>query len=351
MNRKRIEAHLNRAIEQLIPDLFESLANTPIRKMEKHDYITHQEVAEQPNYQQQLITVSVSIMLIICILINWFQFISVDSIVSIDVNPSIEITTNKWNKVLGIKAFNYDGDIILDPINLKNTDLSIALNAIFDSMFQMDFIGKDSNVILVSVHNKNATSAAKLHELIIKDISSCLRKKEVKPMILQQTILSHNKPKKLAKEYNISLGKLNFLKELIALDSSLKIEELAPLSLQELLQVAKEKEIDLHELVDYEDSYLNKESNINNYENKQENEGVDEDDEDNEKNIINSVFMSIDNIPHPILHNNGVEDLDDDDCDEDDSVVDDDDDCDEDDSVVDDDDDSDEDDSVVDDDD
>ncbi|HBL68385.1 MAG TPA: hypothetical protein DDZ70_06730, partial [Firmicutes bacterium] len=62
MNRKKIAAHLNSAITQLVPDLFDIVANTPVIKMEKHDYVTRQEEAEKPKYRLQLIAACVGVM-------------------------------------------------------------------------------------------------------------------------------------------------------------------------------------------------------------------------------------------------------------------------------------------------
>lgn len=55
---------------------------------------------------------------------------AVDSVIDIDVNPSIEIKANKNDKVIDVSAINNDGVDILDGMNLKESNLKVAVNAI-----------------------------------------------------------------------------------------------------------------------------------------------------------------------------------------------------------------------------
>ncbi len=54
---------------------------------------------------------------------------TVDSIVSLDVNPSIELKIDSNEKVVETSARNEDARIILDDMDLKGTDLNVAVNA------------------------------------------------------------------------------------------------------------------------------------------------------------------------------------------------------------------------------
>ena len=76
-----------------------------------------------------------------------------DSHVDIDVNPGVEIVTNKKNKVLEVQSTNQDGASVIDGMNLKNTDLKVAVNALIGSMVQKGYITSDNTGILVTVRN------------------------------------------------------------------------------------------------------------------------------------------------------------------------------------------------------
>lgn len=253
MDKKRVKIHLKHALEQSRPDLSDILAAASVRKMEEHDYFTKQEIVEKHKYLKHFSAACVGFVIIIGIIAGWYQFGSVDSVIIIDVNPSIEITTNRQDKVLNIKALNFDADIIVKKVNHKNVKLDAAIDAIIDSMYKSGYINVGSSTILVSVQNKDTLKTSILKDRIAKDIRSYLMGTEVKPRILLQGISSDSNLENLSKEYNISSGRIILIKQITKLDNSLNIEQLAPLSLQELIQLVKDKQLNLNAIVDYED--------------------------------------------------------------------------------------------------
>ena len=54
---------------------------------------------------------------------------AVASVVSLDVNPGVKLEVNRREKVLSAVALNDDADDILDGMELKGTDLNVAVNA------------------------------------------------------------------------------------------------------------------------------------------------------------------------------------------------------------------------------
>lgn len=284
MKNKTIEARLNKEIEQTVPDIFDSIVNAPIVKMEEHDYITRQSMVKKSKYQKKLLAVCINFILIIIVFTSRYQFSTTDSIIDIDVNPSIEINLNRQGKVLRVNAFNDDANIILGDMNLKKVDLDFAINAIMGSMVKKGYINSNSNAILISVQNKNAVKAGKLHEHIADSITSSLSKTGITPAIVQQNISPDDELKKLSKEYNVSLGKMIFVKQLAGLDNSLDFKKLSKLSLQELMEIIKNNQIDIHKFVNYEDNDFddddeNEEDNQDDY-----NDEIDDDSDDKDDN-------------------------------------------------------------------
>ena len=76
--------------------------------------------------------------------------------ISLDVNPSVEIIVNRQDKVLEANSRNADGDVILKEMDLKGSDLNVAVNAIIGSMVRNGYINELSNSVLVSVNSKDA---------------------------------------------------------------------------------------------------------------------------------------------------------------------------------------------------
>ena len=82
-----------------------------------------------------------------------------DSHVDIDVNPGVEIITNKNNKVIEIQSTNKDGKAVIDGMDLKNAELKVAVNALIGSMVQKGYIENNNTGILVTVRNNNPNKA------------------------------------------------------------------------------------------------------------------------------------------------------------------------------------------------
>ena len=157
-----------------------------------------------------------------------------DSHVDIDVNPGVEIVTNKKNKVLEVQSTNQDGASVIDGMDLKNTELKVAVNALIGSMVQKGYLQNDNTGILVTVRNDNEDRANKIKAEVLNDINTALLTNSVKAIVMNQIIKSPVVAKKFATENNISIGKAVFILNLTAKDSSLDAKELAKMKVSEV---------------------------------------------------------------------------------------------------------------------
>ena len=175
-----------------------------------------------------------------------------DSHVDIDVNPGVEIVTNKKNKVLEVQSTNQDGANVIDGMNLKNTELKVAVNALIGSMVQKGYIQNDNTGILVTVRNDNEDRANKIKAEVLNDINTALLTNSVQAIVMNQIIKSNVVAKKFATENNISIGKAVFILNLTAKDSSLDAKELAKMKVSEIARLVVQKGIDIRDIVDYD---------------------------------------------------------------------------------------------------
>lgn len=175
-----------------------------------------------------------------------------DSHVDIDVNPGVEIVTNKKNKVLEVQSTNQDGASVIDGMNLKNTELKVAVNALIGSMVQKGYIQNDNTGILVTVRNDNEDRANKVKAEVLNDINTALLTNSVQATVMNQTIKSTVDAKKFATENSISIGKAVFVLNLAAKDSSLDAKELAKMKVSDIANLVVQKGIDIRDIVDYD---------------------------------------------------------------------------------------------------
>ena len=168
---------------------------------------------------------------------------AVASVVSLDVNPSIELKVNSSEKVLVCTPLNEDAKAILADMSngadLKGAKLDVAVNAIVGSLVRNGYLDSISSAIMISVEDKDTARAEKLQRELTSTVDGVLQTSEAKAAVLTQTLTQDAGREQQARENNISTGKAALVNHVLALNSALKFDELAKLSVEELKDLAE----------------------------------------------------------------------------------------------------------------
>ncbi len=168
---------------------------------------------------------------------------AVASVVSLDVNPSIELKVNRSEKVLACTPLNEDAKAILADMgngaDLKGAKLDVAVNAIVGSLVRNGYLNSISSAIMISVEDKDTARAEKLQRELTSTVDGVLQTSEAKAAVLTQTLTQDAGREQQARENNISTGKAALVNHVLALNSALKFDELAKLSVEELKDLAE----------------------------------------------------------------------------------------------------------------
>ena len=140
-------------------------------------------------------------------------------------------------------ALNDDALTILDGMALRGTDLDVAVNAIIGSMLRTGYLSDVQNAILVSVENQDAARSAQLQQEITDAISAVFSDDALEPAVLSQSVTGDEALAALAEEYGISLGKAALIQEVTAQDPTLRLSDLAPLSVNEIALIAQSRQL------------------------------------------------------------------------------------------------------------
>ena len=171
------------------------------------------------------------------------QVNAVASVVSLDVNPSIELKVNRSEKVLVCTPLNEDAKAILADMgsgaDLKGAKLDVAVNAIVGSLVRNGYLDSISSAIMISVEDKDAARAEKLQRELTSAVDDVLQTSEAKASVLTQTLTQDAAREQQARENNISTGKAALVNRVIALNATLKFDALAKLSVEELKDLAE----------------------------------------------------------------------------------------------------------------
>ena len=159
----------------------------------------------------------------------------VASIVSLDVNPSIELKVNKNEKVLSATPMNDDAKEILDGMNLKGTQADVAMNAIIGSLLQHGYVDELANSILITVEDDDQARGEKLQQALTQQADAALASAQVNGAILSQVMAHSDELSQKAQEYGISAGKAALIQAVVEGSNNTKtFEDLVGLSINEL---------------------------------------------------------------------------------------------------------------------
>lgn len=239
MNYDPIEAKLKSALQKATPDILDDILEGCDR--EKGQVISMEK--RKNKKLSRILSIAAVFVLLIAGVFLYKNFTGSDAaaLVSIDVNPSIELEVDADERIIIARALNDDGKKVLSGMKLEGTDLNTGVNAIVGSMLKNGYIDELRNTVLVSVSGDGSIDTAALEAKLMQEVSSALD--GAGAVVAQNLDDIDDDTRKLAERYGISVGKAAFIEKIIELNPTLKVEELAPLSINELCLLANGKEI------------------------------------------------------------------------------------------------------------
>lgn len=237
-NKEQIEIHLKSAVDTLTPDIFEKLdLSVP---QENGEAVKERQETKKGGvilFLSQMRGAALGAAASLCLLMTgggvwYYQYENrqIDSVIGIDVNPSVELSINRRERVLKAEALNEDGNQILSDMDLKGVDLNVAVNAVVGSMVTHGYLDDLDNAILVTVSNDSMTRASALRSSVVGNIEKTLEENQVQAVVYDQQAVENDEIEDLAKQYKISYGKAYFLKELIEANPDLSMKDMEWLS-------------------------------------------------------------------------------------------------------------------------
>ena len=241
MTNKKMEQRLAAALEKTAPDDMSGvLSRCEARKGTVIPMTTKKTVNRK---WTTLVAACLAVMLLCGGGVFYQQAHAVASVVSLDVNPSIELKVSRNEKVLACVPLNEDAKAILADMSngadLKGAKLDVAVNAIVGSLVRNGYLDSISSAIMISVEDKDAARAEKLQRELTSAVDGVLQTSEAKAAVLTQTLTQDAAREQQARENNISTGKAALVNRVLTINPSLKFDALAKLSVEELKDLAE----------------------------------------------------------------------------------------------------------------
>lgn len=246
MTNKEAEQKIKRAFSHAVPNIRDSILSDCQNQKGAVTIMT--DIKRKNPWPKRLAGIAAAFVLLIGG-ITGFQVYqtnyAVASLISLDVNPSIEIQVNEKEEVLAVNARNEDAKTVVGDMNFKGSTLDVTINALIGSMLRNGYLNEMANSILVSVDNQDPVKGAQLQERLAAEINEVLQTGTFSGAVLSQTISADSSLRALADTYGITLGKAQLIQQIISQTTLYSFEDLVPLSINELNLLSESSNLEL----------------------------------------------------------------------------------------------------------
>ncbi|WP_312459377.1 PepSY domain-containing protein [Proteiniclasticum sp.] len=186
-------------------------------------------------------------LLSIALVAGLFYYLTVPSFrMTMDVNPSIEVVTNRLEQVVEVRALNEDAEKLLSGFTNDTRSLEATVSELVDLMILGGFIdGGTDNVVMISVRDlaANEEKVLKVNEMI----RAYLENKQIEATVLAGNFKDSGEQNLTGRE--AAVGRLN------ELGVSLGMTELENMTLKELLEYYRAQDLDQEKIFQVLSSY------------------------------------------------------------------------------------------------
>lgn len=157
---------------------------------------------------------------------------------SLDINPSVELGVNAFDKVVTVEGYNDDGEKIIEGIDVTGSNVTEAVETLIESAADNGYIVEDgSTVISLTSETDNPDIAAEIQNDAEEGANSALEDKDGIAVVQTDNVsLSMNEE---ARALGITPGKLNLIKKLQTVDPTVTVEQYKDSSVKNIMKTIK----------------------------------------------------------------------------------------------------------------
>lgn len=174
------------------------------------------------------------------------------SYLSLDINPSVEIGVNAFDKVVKVKGINDDGIKILANVNIKGSNVTVAVSTLVYSAVDNGFIANDgSSVVSLTSETDDSNTAAELENDAETGANQALQETDKTATVIKDNVALARRDQ--ARTLGISPGKLNLINKLQKVDPTATVDEYKDASVKDIMKTIKESKAKLKNNADNKD--------------------------------------------------------------------------------------------------
>ena len=195
--------------------------------------------------EKKLIYLLIAAILILSAGILMIYFNTTRAHFTLDVNPSIQITTNQLNRVTRIEALNDDAKSLLSYYTKPQKNLEAVINDLLDLMVFTGYIhGGSDNTVMITVSDKTVDKA--ILDRVNQAISDYLAIKQISANIVNQTL---DAPETTNAQGIQLTGREAVIEKIVQKDREKSRDELMTMNLNDLIAYAGANQIAVDQLI------------------------------------------------------------------------------------------------------
>lgn len=172
-----------------------------------------------------------------CILYFSTMYFLPNAYIDVDINPSVELTLNRFGKVIDLNAYNDDGTKLLLEISVKNKNYDDAMKILMDAMELAGYF-KQGGLLSVTVQAKESSRESSILDGLKKSIDTCNEEHHHNAAADIKAVTEEVKEE--ARQEQLSPAKYLIIQDLLKADTSASIDECRKHSIEELQQSLQE---------------------------------------------------------------------------------------------------------------
>jgi len=234
MNRRKIKQRINRAVRQITPNVYDNVASVPVQKMAAHDHVTRQDLPEENRHTTWTLRFApafASLAVLFIAVFAWWQFLRIDSVVAVDVNPSIELRLNRLSRVVALQAYNPEGESLAEAVSWRFSPVEDVIQRLLGAMVQQGYLQSDNSFLMLSYQQENQNRAEALNQRLNKAVLRLIQQSP--EMVYVQRVEIKEIPE-LADDYGVSRGVMQLILKAQIMNPQYSVEFLSELDLQTL---------------------------------------------------------------------------------------------------------------------
>lgn len=146
------------------------------------------------------------------------------AVISVDINPSVELGINRFDRVVSVTGFNEEGEALANDLHVRFLDFESALKQLLTSQNIAQYLEQDE-VICIAVIGSNATTNSKLLETV-RSCAAEHQQADCHTATAEEVAAAH--------EAGLSYGKYLAFLELQALDPYVTTNEIQDMTMREI---------------------------------------------------------------------------------------------------------------------